>query len=167
MTSKSVNVKASPVWHYSISGRYGRNNFINAFFALFLVSIILYMLLEHLVPSILTILYFIFIFFYIRAVILRIHDMDKSAKWAIPVAIIYTVYIPNLFIENMNFYYLFLGVSVVIHSLLCLVPGTKGENKYGQDTISGHHLGLILTILLFIAVLLIYTFTEIIVPPAI
>ena len=154
-------VEAPPIWHYTINGRYGRTNFVNASIIIFLVAMALYILLEDIFPAAPVIIYVLFVTFYLRAVILRMHDMDFPKLGILPLVLIYALYIPNMFLEDIRAYIAFITVTNLAFAGLALFPGSKGENKYGPHPKTGSTAGVIVTIIGGTALLVMLILSEI------
>lgn len=153
--------EALPIWHFSIDGRYGRTNFVNATVVIFFASVAAYIFLADLSKWAPVLIYLFFVVFYIRAVILRMHDIGFPKLGALPLTLIYLLYIPNMFIEDIRAYIVFVGVVTAAFAALALFPGTKGENQYGPHPTSGHAMGVIATIIVAAVVLIMLVLSEI------
>lgn len=169
-------VISPPTWGGKFEGRYGRLNYINstliisglAFIPLAIFGCILgytfymyeryesgFMLAAIVVLCFIVLLLLVLLwFFYMRTVVLRLHDMNLSGFYAIPILTI------PLLLAIMQALFTLLGnggemlaaifsglsslFSLVVSILLMAIPGTSGENKYGKQSFQGPWTGLII-----------------------
>lgn len=133
----------------SFEGRYGRLNFMNATWAIygmtFLVVFVLSFISNLINSELLLIISFAIVviamqFFYMRAIALRFHDLNKTG-WLSLLAL--TAFIP--FIGGL--------LALVLSIYLMAAAGTVGNNNYGDQPAKGHIIGLILSCISPIAII--------------
>ena len=119
-----TNRKKNSIW--STNGRMGRKDYTICLLISLCIAITSFIVIitENPLASILFLIIFYvwYILYGIIFTVRRLHDMDYSAYWWFLI----------FFINFITFGY----TSIIITILLCCIPGTKGENKYGDIPLS-------------------------------
>ena len=130
---------------FRFSGRFGRLSYINAAIIIMITVIPLFILLSVgaalaetddmfdgaiLSWSLAVVLLGFMMFFSVRNTILRLHDLNLSGWFALPLILGSILPLISL-------------LSMIGYILIMAVPGTKGTNKYGPPVAQGHIAGLI------------------------
>lgn len=141
--------EAPPFFSFSFEGRYGRLNFMNATWAIygmtFLVVFVL-SLISNLVNSEMLLIISVAIvvllmqFYYMRAIALRFHDLNKTGWLSLLALANFIPFIGGLFTLAFTIY-------------LMAAAGTIGSNDYGEQPEKGHIIGLILSCISPIAII--------------
>ena len=133
-------VKAPSFFSFSLKGRYGRLNYLNAFVVYLLIAAmfvgivaVCWSLGGEFSRNQSTAFYISFLVIFIatlRAKGLRLHDLDLSALWALPVVAIPTLFIA---IELYQAGVLIFGplFILLVEIFFMALPGFEGENSYG------------------------------------
>lgn len=133
--------EAPPFFSFSFEGRYGRLNFMNATWAIygmtFLIVFVLSFISNLINSEILLIISVAIVviamqFYYIRAIALRFHDLNKTGWLSLLALASFVPLIGGLFTLAFTIY-------------LMAAAGTIGRNDYGDQPEKGHIIGLILT----------------------
>ena len=119
-----TNRRKDPIW--STNGRMGRKDYIICLLIGLCIAITSFIVIitENPLASILFLIIFYLwcILYGIIFTVKRLHDMGYSGYWW------FLIY----FINFITFGY----TSIIITILLCCIPGTEGENKYGDIHLS-------------------------------
>lgn len=119
-----TNRKKNSIW--STNGRMGRKDYTICLLISLCIAITSFIVIitENPLASILFLIIFYvwYILYGIIFTVRRLHDMDYSGYWWFLI----------FFINFITFGY----TSIIITILLCCIPGTKGENKYGDIPLS-------------------------------
>lgn len=141
--------EAPDFFNTSFEGRYGRLNFMNAtwaiygmtFLVVFLLSLISSFINSEMFLIITTIIVVIAMqFFYMRAIALRFHDLNKTGWLSLLALAAFIPLIGGLFTLAFSIY-------------LMAAAGTIGDNDYGDQPAKGHIIGLILTCISPVAII--------------
>lgn len=161
---QDVMPEAPRMWSLSPGGRFGRLNYINANVVLALILMAIMMLITSVVhynyafAFISVGLFVVYAAFAFRMIILRLHDLNLSGLWVIVYVVLYALSVGISFMNMYSYRYYNLGevsilLSVIMFVLglaLLVVPGTKGQNKYGLQPARGSFAGLITIIVLIV-----------------
>lgn len=133
-------------FYYTLTGRFGRLNYLNALWQIQLLSLI-FLICGFLISSAMSAskweafvfllgLMLPFLLLLIRAAILRLHDLNLSGLWSLGLLLIF---VPA-------------GILIVsmILLLLTILPGSVVENHYGKPSHQGSIIGVILAFLTFL-----------------
>ena len=87
----------------------------------------------------------------LRINIKRLHDINLKGYWSL-------FYLISL-ILSIQYPYIGMLVSIIYHCILSFVPGTKGENKYGEQPLSPSEYKILTAVFLtFVWIIYITTF---------
>lgn len=140
---------APDFFNTSFEGRYGRLNFMNATWAIygmtflfvFILSLISNFLNSEMFLLITAIIVVIIMqFFYMRAIALRFHDLNKTGWLSLLALAAFIPFVGGLFTLAFSIY-------------LMAAAGTIGDNDYGDQPAKGHIIGLILTCISPVAII--------------
>ena len=137
-------------FNFSFDGRYGRLNYMNATWAIlgvtllasFVASFILTIMNSKTLSFIgIAVIIILMQYYYIRAMALRFHDLNKTGWLSLLFLAGFIPIIGGIFNFALSIY-------------LMAAPGTHGDNDYGEQPKQGHIIGLILTCFLPIIIII-------------
>ncbi len=154
--SRNEIVEPPSLFSFSVNGRYGRLNYLNAsiIFVLSCIPATIIIFMFAVVSPILTavllaIAGILSMFFYIKIMILRLHDCNQTGWWAlfsILIGIVLQLLHPLLYI----------AFWVIFSLYLWFMPGSQEANEYGAPPRQGSYAGLIFIIIILVLQIAMY-----------
>ncbi|UNM95097.1 DUF805 domain-containing protein [Ignatzschineria rhizosphaerae] len=140
---KAQEKLAPYVFHISLKGRYGRLNYLNSLWQIQLLALPFLwsglLIIGALTPSFIEAMIFLiglmlpFGLLTLRAMILRLHDLNCSGWWSLLALLLFIPIVGPLLIAALEI-------------ALSFYPGSKGDNRYGSPSKQGSLFGLLLAL---------------------
>jgi uncharacterized membrane protein YhaH (DUF805 family) len=162
-----VDDDAPPFWGFGFSGRFGRINYLLAFYATLLLSglvgiggaILVPLTRSEFIGILLIPLMLAVVVWAVRATVLRLHDINRSGWWVL-VFLLPALPIVSAILSGgsggpgtgaLTLYMVFSVISFLMTIVLLIYPGTQGDNDFGGPARPGN--GLLAAILTLVSVL--------------